>query len=278
MQTLPIYLYQNIFDVILDLDSTIIGVNNKMYQRDLIFQKGLKNQVRIQFKNSDQKRIRIYSTQTYIFSMYDTINKRLIVEKPLEVLDNNTTSTKGLALLTLLESDTIDLDKSSYIFSVKCLSEDGSYSPTYSNTYYGINGTAHIKEDVFPFQTPSTENTAFSKIYNDSIQLYEFKSDRIYASPEYNGNTAIHTLAFYLTGYKGTIYIQGTLDNNPTQDSSYFIINTFTYDGFTGIDYQNFYGVFSYIRVIHVPKKGPGALDNDDTSYAGTFDKFLYRS
>lgn len=277
MQTLPIYLYQNILDIILDLDPSILGVNNKMYQRDLVFQKGLKNQIKIQFKNSDQKRIRIFSTQTFVFSMFDTINKRILIEKPLEVLDINTTSTKGLAMLTLSESETIDLDKSSYNFSVKCLNADGSYSPAYSNTYYGINGTAHIKQDIFPFEKPSILTATFLKVYNESIQLYEFKSDRIYASPEYN-NLGIHTVALYFTGYKGTVYLQGSLDNNPTQDGSYFNIMSSNYDNFTGIDYKNFYGIFSYIRVIHVPKKGPAALDNDDTAYSGTFDKFLYRS
>jgi hypothetical protein len=47
MQKLPIYLYQNILNVILDRDATVKGVNQVMYQRDLIIQKGIKNQVRI---------------------------------------------------------------------------------------------------------------------------------------------------------------------------------------------------------------------------------------
>jgi len=277
MQNLPIYLYQNLYDVILDLDSTTIGVNRKMYQRDLTIQKGVKNQVRIQFKNSDQKRIRVYTTQTFVFSMYDAINQRLIIEKPLEVLDTNTTSTKGLAQLTLTESDTLDLSKSSYNFSIKCLNADGSYSPAYSNTYYGVNGTVFIKEDIYPKPQPSSEVSSFTKIYNDSIQLYEFKSGNVYAYPEYNGNTALHSIAVYLTAYKGTVYIQGTLDNSPSQDSSYSTIVTKTYDPFTGVDYFNFNGVYSFIRVVHVPKKGPGALDNDDPVYSGTFDKFLHR-
>ena len=121
MQNLPIYLYPNSFAVILDLDTTIKGVNQVMYQRDLTIQKGIKNQVRVQFKNSDQKKIRIHNTQTFVFSMFDAINQRLIVEKNLEVLDLGTTATKGIAVLTLNESDTLDLDRSSYQYSYSCV-------------------------------------------------------------------------------------------------------------------------------------------------------------
>ena len=68
MQKLPVYLYTNRYSVILDLDNNR-GVNNVMYQRNLIFQKGLKNKVQIQFKNSDQKPVDI-STGTFYFKMF----------------------------------------------------------------------------------------------------------------------------------------------------------------------------------------------------------------
>ena len=42
MQNLPVYLYSNTLDVTLDLDATVRGVNQVMYQRDLKIQKGIK--------------------------------------------------------------------------------------------------------------------------------------------------------------------------------------------------------------------------------------------
>lgn len=278
MQNLPVYLYNYKLDVTLDLDATVKGVNRVMYQRDLKVQKGLKNQIRIQFKNSDQKNIRIYNTQTFVFSMYDAINRRLIVEKPLTVLDQATTATKGLALLTLTESDTIDLDRTSYQYSIRLLDTDGSYVPAYANTYYGINGTLHLNNDIYPVLQDSIEIKDFIKSYNDEIHKYEHKSGNIYASPEYNGNTALHTIALYLTGYKGTVYIQGTLDNDPGSSGNYSTIDTKTFTGSTGITYINFNGIYSYIRIVHVPAQGPTDPDNDNPAYYGSFDKALYRS
>ena len=277
MQNLPIYLYANTLDAILDLDSTTRGVNQVMYQRDLKIQKGIKNQVRIQFKNSDQKRVSISDTQTFVFSMFDAISQRLILEKPLEVLETNT-ATRGLALLTLTESDTVDLVKTDYRYSVKLLDTDGSWTPAYSDTYYGVSGTAHILSDVYPVLQPSQTVTAFQKSFNAAISKYEHKSGNIYAYPEYNGNTALHTIAMYMTGYKGTVYIQGTLNNTPDSFDRYTTIETREYNGFTGIDHLNFNGVFTYVRVMFVPATAPAESDNDNPNFFGSFDKFLYRS
>lgn len=278
MQILPIYLYANKLDVTLDLDATIRGVNQVMYQRDLTIQKGIKNQIRIQFKNSDQKRISISTSTTFVFSMFDAINQRLIVEKELEIL-SETTGTKGMALLTLDENDTLDLDKSSYTYSVKVLGNDGTYTPAYANTYYGMNGTLHLSTDVYPILQDSTTIASFNPTFNSSIHLYEHKSGNIYAYPEYNGNSALHTAAMYMTAYKGNVLIQGTLDNNPTDDRSYSTIETRAYTGFTGIDYVNFNGVYTYIRIVHVPAAGPPPnISNNDPAFFGSLDKVLYRS
>ena len=277
MQILPIYLYANKLDVTLDLDANIRGVNQVMYQRDLTIQKGIKNQIRIQFKNSDQKRISISTDQTFVFSMFDAINQRLMVEKVLDVLEE-TTSTKGIAVLTLTESDTLDLDKSSYTYSVKVKDSDGSYAPAYANTYYGMNGTMHLSNDVFPVLRDSNEIISFNATFNATTGLYEHKSGNIYAFPEYNGNTALHTMALYMSAYKGKVLIQGTLDNTPQGDSDYYTLATFLYDGFTGVDYKNFNGVFTYVRVVYIPATAPAESNNNNPSFFGSFDKVLYRS
>jgi len=277
MQNLPIYLYANTLDAILDLDAATKGVNRVMYQRDLKIQKGIKNQIRIQFKNSDQKRVSIANTQTFVFSLIDMNSQRLVLEKTLEVIETNT-ATRGLALLTLNESDTLDLDSGNYKYNVKLQDLSGGYLPIYSDTYYGVAGTAQVLNDVYPVLQPSQEVTTFQKSFNGETDLYEHKSGNIYSYPEYNGNTALHTIAFYLTGYRGTVYVQGTLSNTPASFGKWSTIAAKDYDGFSGIDWLNFNGVFTYIRVMHIPATKAGESDNDNPSYFGSFDKFLYRS
>jgi hypothetical protein len=278
MQSLPVYLYPNSLDVILDLDPDVRGVNQVMYQRDLKIQKGIKNQVRIQFKNSDQKRIPISNTSTFIFNMFDPSNQQLVIQKELTILDESTTSTRGLALLTLNESDTIDLVSVSYRYSVTYRDPaDGTYLPTYTNTYYGMAGTLILTEEVYPKLKPSQEIVSFLKSYNSLTRLYEHKSGNVYAYPEYNANSALHTMALYMTKFKGTVYIQGTLYNSPLESGRYVTVSTQTYNGFTGVDYVNFNGIFSYVRVMYVPDRDV-LNNNDDPAFYGSFDKVLYRS
>ena len=279
MLNLPIYLYLNILDVTLDLDATIRGVNQVMYQRELKIQKGIKNQIRIQFKNSDQKKVHISNTQTFVFSMFDAINQRLIVEKELEVLDDSSLANKGLALLTLNESDTLDLDVSSYQFSVKLKDTDGTYLPTYANTYYGMAGTLLVSHDVYPVLKDSAVVSEFARNFRSDLYLYEHLSGNLYSYPEFNGNSALHTIAIYMTKFRGTMYIEGTLDNNPGANGNYTAIVQRIYDDTSGIDYINFNGVYSYIRIRYIPKAGPPPnTSNDDPSYFGSVDKVLYRS
>jgi hypothetical protein len=278
MQNLSVYLYQNNLVLTLDLNPTVRGVNPIMYQRDLKIQKGIKNQIRIQFQNSDQKKITVSNSETYVFTMYDAVNRRQILDKELEILDQGTTATRGLALLTLNESDTIDLTRTDYQFSIRKLESNGTFTPTYSNTYYGVNGTLHLLQDIYPVLQDSVKIESFNKFYVDDQFRYEHYSGSIYANPEFNSNLALHTAVFYMTNYRGSVKIQATMDNSPTINSNWTTVATSTYNQFNGIDYVNFNGVYSFVRFIHVPQQGPTDPNNDNPDYYGNFDKILYRS
>lgn len=279
MQSLPIYLYPNTYGLILDLDGITLGVNRVMYQHDLKLQKGVKNAVRIQFKNSDQKKINVATSGTYFFNMFDIASNELVVQRPLQIIDNGvTTSTRGLALLNLEESDTINLAKSSYNFSVTYLDpDDKSLNPTYANTYYGMMGTAYLSNDAFPLLKPSQEISSFLPSFNGETLLYEFKSGDIYAYPELTVGGAVHTLAVYLNSYRGSLLIEGTLSNQPSDDS-YDTIQTLEYNQFTGVDSINFSGVFTFVRFVFIPDVAPAESTNDNPEYYGSFDKVLFRS
>jgi len=251
-----------------------------MYQRDLKIQKGIKNNVRVQFKNSDQKRINISNTTTFVFSMFDAINQRLILQKDLTVIDDGTTlNLRGVAELTFNESDTIDLEKSSYQYSITYKDPtDGTSLPAYVNTYYGMAGTLLLDDDVYPVLQPSQEVVSFLNAFNAFTNRYEHTSGNIYAYPEYNGNTALHTVAMYMTNFRGTVNIEATLNNSPSSFGRYVTVVSKGYNGFSGIDYVNFNGIFSYIRIMYIPATAPGEIQNNNPSFFGSFDKVLYRS
>lgn len=279
---LPVYLYPNLFEVILDLDDNN-RINQVMYQRDLKLQKGLKNTVQLQFKNSDQKLIDIRSKQ-FVFVLFDTINQRNLIEKDVRILDTSTTATtallKGLGEVVFTESELQSCESVYYKGVIKTLDEDGSYVPAYSNTYYDVAATIEVRHDVYPVLQPSQEVTDFLRYYNGDLSAlhYEYYTGNLNAHPEFDSNAALHTAAVYMTRFKGRVVIEATLENTPMDFGNYAVISSKTYDGFTGIDYTNFNGIFSKIRIRYIPAKNPVNQQNDDVGYAGTVDKVLYRS
>jgi hypothetical protein len=275
---LPVYLYTNRFEVILDLDNNN-RINQIMYQRDLKLQKGLKNTIQLQFKNSDQKFVDI-SQKQFVFVLFDTINQRNLIEKDVEIIDDGATLLlRGLGQVTFTESELMACESVDYKALIKVVDADGSYTPAYANTYYGVGITVEVKHDVYPTLQPSQETSKFDMYYNADIdkRQYEYYTGNLPAHPEFKSNVALHTIATYMTNYKGRVLIEGTLENDPATFGNYATINDTTYNGFTGIDYKNFNGVWAKVRVRYIPAKNPVSQENNDTDYAGTVDKVLYR-
>jgi hypothetical protein len=98
--------------------------------------------------------------------MFDDTDQRLLIEKPVEILDDGITrSLRGLGQITLNENDTVNLESVYYKFSVKYRAPDGSYEPTYANTYYGVGGILKLQHDIEPILKPSTEIKTFQMVY-----------------------------------------------------------------------------------------------------------------
>jgi hypothetical protein len=183
--------------------------------------------------------------------------------------------------VTLTENDTIDIDSKQYSFSIVQVNADGTYSQTYSNTYYDVAGVLEVKNDVYPLLKPSQEITNFQRNYNADLdkRQWEYDTGNLNSHPEFNSNVALHTVAYYMNSYKGQVIVEGTLENSPQPTYAHYAnISTKSFNGYSGVDYINFNGIFNHIRVRYIPAKNPDTQQNDDTEYAGTFDKVLYRS
>lgn len=283
MQKLPVYLYANLFDVILDLDNNK-EINQIMYQRPIKIQKGVKNTVQLQFKNSDQKLLGV-SSATFFMNVYEiSENRSLVLSKPVNILDTGSTATvypsKGLGEVYINSVDTLDLEAKSYHFSIVQQNYDGSFSPAYSNTYYEVPGVLELKDEIFASPKPTLEVKDFSRVYNSSIGSlrWEYNTGNLRVYPDALNKTGLHTAAYYMRNFRGTVILEGTLENSPGTFGRYAILQGKTYDGFTGIDYINVNGIFTHLRVRYIPAVNPGTGRNDETSYTGFFDKVLIRS
>lgn len=200
-----------------------------MYQRKLKIQKGFKDSIQIQFKNSDQKPVSIGTDTAYSFDMIDGTGRELVLNKPLQVLEYTTVTSsattivnKGLALATFDPLDTINLVAGSYKFVVKQDNGDGTFTPAYSNTYYGITGDVEIVEDGFPIgypiQTVDSKTLETGKDYDRTPNDLGFVFVTGWLRPVLRASNTATTSSAVITlaGFKGTITVEGTLDNNPS--------------------------------------------------------------
>ena len=289
MNKLPVYLYSNLFDVILDLDQNR-GIHQIMYQRKLKIQKGFKDSIQIQFKNSDQKPVSLSTSSNYWFDMIDSYGRQLVLTKPLTIIDDtvvktisqdqtsttgslylhdttgisvgqsasgfgiqvnsvvvgvttntvtlsnptnyivttatsvkfNTLALRGVARADFSPADTINLTAASYKFVVKQANLDGTFTPAYADTYYGIAGDIEVVENGFPIGFPvqsiSKDQLEAGKEYNrDPMNMgYIFYSGWLRPYPNAMTTSGSQTVSINLNNFSGTITVEGTLDNNPS--------------------------------------------------------------
>jgi hypothetical protein len=193
-----------------------------MYQRKLKIQKGFRDSIQIQFKNSDQKPVSI-SSGTYRFDMIDSSGRQLVLSKPLTILDDAvTTSTRGIAVALFDPIDTININAASYKFLIKQDNGDGTFTPAYSNTYYGITGEVEVVQDGFaigyPIQTIDIERLESSREYdrNPGDMGFMFTSDWVRPVERATTTATTSSALITLASFAGTITVEGTLDNNPS--------------------------------------------------------------
>lgn len=275
MHKLPIYIYETGFTLFSDLDGAVRQGYTPMYQKDIQVVKGVTNTLKFTVKNQDQKPLDI-SGETLTFNLVNKETGAVHLQIPcVTVDDGSTVATRGVATLTLTESDTASLVSKFYKFSVTRTIGGSGNHVTYANTYYEVAGTIEIVDHVYPAFTNSTElpNTDFvrpltSSFYRPNGQITEYFSSLVEAQPEYKRNGALHTITYYSSNYVGDLTIQATLDSQVTSDTSWVDLTTINLTSSDSIGYQNITGVYNYFRLKHLP-------DNLNT---GTLDKVLVRS
>ena len=303
MNKLPVYLYPNSLDVILDLDQNK-GIHKIMYQRKLKIQKGFKDTVQIQFKNSDQKPVSIAGNDYYL-DLLDNEGKQYVLSqsKKLDIVEyvgtDSSIVSKGIATVTFDPFDTIDLQAANYKFVVKKDNGDGTYTPAYSNTYYGITGDLEVVSDGFPtgypIQTVDMKTLETGKEYDRTFGSMGFVFRTgwlrpvVRATSTATNSTAVITLA----GFVGTITVEGTLDNSPSPagqaNAQTFEITTYSTDtATTEIIELDCGSGYTAVRFKVKPAPGPLGTNYYPTGYpigsqtnkfpSGFIDNIIYSS
>jgi len=272
MQKISSYLYSNRIQLIADvtaLDAPYPVEWKIVYQRPVKIYKGVDNVIELDVKNADQKRIDIFGKDIK-FVVMDQSDNEINTYTATVLDDGSTTPTlKGLAKVTIAESDLAALQTQFLKFSVYMVNADTTKTLLYGDAKFGGHGTIELLGSVVPSARP-VQN------YDDFQQQTDYSSSNQMQWVIYYNSSAIPT-KFYeaqattsidvtvnVTDFVGTIFIEAT--KSPTIGHEVFLNSEITSQtfsvarstpvAFTDIDISE----YTYIRVRYT--KTAGTLDS----------------
>jgi ribosomal protein L18E len=240
MQLVSRYLVKNNITVIAN-DAGFITEYRPVYNRQIQLYRGIENKLDFRILNADQKPVDI-SNYTVHLKMFDE-NKTLIVDVPGTILDDGSTVTRGMIVVTISASDLLSIKDQYVTYTLLVQDETNGTRLTYSDTNFGAAGIAKVRSDAMPGVMPARSISSFFAGNDDWV------SNAFDAEPAKNGNTALHTAALYLDGYVGKIIVECSLNNALDGNESWSNVAEIDCDG-TETDPVplNYFGVFNYTR------------------------------
>jgi len=244
MQTLR-YLVSNRINILAN-EAGFVTEYKPVYSRQLNVYKGIDNVLEFRLLNADQKPLDV-DRYTPKFVAFDENNQMVISPRNgvnLQEGDSTAYTKKGLFKVTITENDLLNIKDQFLSYNVYLVDYDDTKVQTYANEWFESPGIIKVSGNAFP--GPSSSYSIGTFVSDNDAWL----SESIDAQPSINGNEALHTASVYTSNYIGDVIIQGTLDNQVADSTSWVDITTLT---FTGSETEpvpvNFNGVFSYVRV-----------------------------
>jgi hypothetical protein len=245
MQLISRYLVTNRIDLVVDV-AGFVTEYRPVYKRTIKVYKGIDNVLQFRLLNADQKPINT-TLYTPKFVAFDE-NKNLIIEHDGTILDDGSTSTRGLFTITITENDLLNIKQQYVSYNVYLVDVNDEKILTYTDTHFGNDGIMEVSADAFPGAKSSSSVSTFSQ---SNINNDEWISSAIDAQPGLNGNEALHTAAFYTSSFEGNITVQATLENQITGLTNWANITTVSFTGTETTPVPvSFNGVFNFIRFV----------------------------
>ena len=258
MQFNPVYLYSNKLDVFTNpLDSWTTERYRRVYNRNLKIYRSVDNRIDVQVRNSDQKASNITGS-TLVFNLVTRETKDLVFQKDFSAMDLVT----GKVTVILTEYEMLDIDPGFYEYSivkeVRESIDSTDYKVTsriamYMDSQYDTLGTIEVLGDVLGEVTPSVTIDKFEYVdpfTTGSEDSKFFISSIVDTKPTFNSAGTLHTFQFYSSNYRGTVTIQGSLDEQGATPHKWVDISTVD---LTTQRYKNITGKYNWFRIKHVP-------------------------
>jgi len=228
-----------------------------VYNRNLKLFRSVDNRIDIQVRNSDQKTSNITGS-VLVFNLVTRDTQDLILQKDFTAMD----LASGKVIISLTAQELLDIDAGFYSYSIiKEVRETvdstdyrvTSRIPMYMDSQYDAIGTIEVLDDIMGTAEPSTVINKFN--YTNPFTVGDenpsyFISSIVDTNPLISTGNALHTFQFYSSNYRGTVTVQGSLDDQGGTPSRWVDITTVD---LTTERYKNVVGKYNWFRIKHVP-------------------------
>jgi hypothetical protein len=229
------YLYNQIHPVVLGIGGPDNRWNRMYYSKPVKLHKGVDNPVKFKIRNNNQRDVDLTDSE-FTLSIVNSQTNQEILNRTLTIEN----ATRGMLSVTITEEDLQDFTMNQYHYGIKMLNSSSVQYPIYVDDNYSASGVIEIHNDAYPIPTPAVEPTVGA--YNSGTAYSSVVAVTL-------GNNGISTAAYYLSGFSGTITVQGSLEDSTGVGSSDWVdITSSTYTTETGVAYTNFTGMFKVIR------------------------------
>ena len=244
MQLTPRYLIPNTTILVLSQSGFTVEYI-PVYARTLKVFKGIDNVLQFQVKNADNRPTNIIGYTPRFVAFND--QQELILEIEGIPLEDGSSAMRGMFTVTITENELLSVKQQNISYNVHMEGTGNTKILTYANSHFDATGIIYVSASAYPGPRPSTEVSNFAAM---SQSLDKWKSDSVYASPETNSNTALHTVAIYSNGYTGTVTVQGTLEGTITNDTIWADLSVLTLSQETEPVAANVFGTVTYLRFV----------------------------
>lgn len=256
MQQITTYLYNDSIPIQIVTDATITTRNRTVYTRAIKIYRGIDNQVKLQFKNQDQKAVNMTGKTATLHILNDN-DGSVWFSRDASVVD----AVKGIYTVPIYETDLLDLDDEYYNYSVNIEDDTtGDRTLAYADDNYTVRGEIHLLSGHFPQFHPSTV-VALNNLYTatpyspNSINTTSIVAGDATTSRK----NSLHTTQFYFTptGFSGTITVEATLDSVADFiNGNWFTVQTLNFTNQIATTYTNWTGIHNFVRFKIVPTVG----------------------
>ena len=246
------YSYNDKVQLMIREDASRLG--EPMNDKTIKIHRGIDNKIEV--KMFDNKRRAFTATNKTLEAFFiNPIDTSLVFRKPVTV----TSSTDGLAEILLTYADTANLDAGLYKMAVKMIDDNTSDE---SLLFGDIGQTAGFVVELLDGIMPEPLETQVASVFTgDASTPQRFISNVVDAAADKNYTTGLHTIAIYTDNFTGSVYVEGTLQENPV-GSDFFPIairgsnNYKTYTNSTGIEPFNFKANVRKLRFYYTATAG----------------------